>query len=117
MPSRPVQGDGMMRAFVIASALVFGVIGSGAAQDKMAHATAADAVQWGPAPPVLPKGAQMAVLAGDPGKTGPFTARLKFPAGYKVPAHQHPSAEAVTVISGEFHFGTGDKLDEAQAQT
>src|SRR3954469_3920179 len=47
---------------------------------------------------------------------GPFTARLKTPAGYKIPAHQHPTAEAVTVISGEFNFGMGDKLDEAKAQ-
>jgi len=58
----------------------------------------------------------MAVLAGDPGKPGPFTARLKMPAGYKIPAHQHPTAEAVTVISGDFHFGMGDKLDEGKAE-
>jgi len=38
------------------------------------------------------------------------------PSGYKVPAHQHPTAEAVTVISGEFNFGMGDKLDEGKAQ-
>ena len=95
------------------------VVGSGVtalAQDHKAHATTPENVQWGPAPPVLPKGAQMAVLAGDPGKPGPFTVRLKMPAGYKIAAHQHPTAEAVTVIAGEFHFGMGDKLDESQAQ-
>jgi len=58
----------------------------------------------------------MAVLAGDPGKPGPFTARLKMPAGYKIAAHQHPTAEAITVIAGEFHFGMGEKLDEAKAE-
>lgn len=57
----------------------------------------------------------MAVLAGDPGKPGPFTTRLKMPSGYKIPAHQHPTAEAVTVLSGTFHFGMGDRLDEAKA--
>ena len=36
-----------------------------------------DQLQWGPAPSTLPKGAQFAVLAGDPGKAGPFTIRLK----------------------------------------
>jgi quercetin dioxygenase-like cupin family protein len=36
------------------------------------------------------------------------------PSGDKIPAHQHPTA--VTVISGEFNFETGDKLDEAKAQ-
>ena len=38
------------------------------------------------------------------------------PAGYKIAAHQHPTAEAVTVISGELSFGMGDKLDGAKAQ-
>ena len=61
---------------------------------------------------MLPKGVQMAVLAGDPGKKGPFVARLKLPPGLKIPPHQHPTTEAVTVISGEFRFGMGDKLDE-----
>src|SRR5947209_14389073 len=75
-----------------------------------------DALEWGPAPPVLPKGVQIAVLAGDPGKKGPFVVRLKIPAGLKVRAHQHPSAEAVTVISGDFRFGMGDKLDESKAE-
>ena len=43
------------------------------------------AMKWGPAPPVLPAGAQIAVLDGDPGKAGPFTIRFKFPDGYKTP--------------------------------
>ncbi|WP_457094442.1 cupin domain-containing protein [Microvirga sp. P5_D2] len=75
-----------------------------------------DQLQWMPAPSALPKGAHLAVLSGDPGKTGPFTIRLKAPAGYKIPAHSHPTAERVTVISGDFHFGMGDKLDEAKAE-
>src|ERR1700746_146865 len=61
-----------------------------------------DKIQWGPAPPVFPAGAQMAVLAGNPGKAGPFTVRLKFPDGYRVMPHWHPTAENVTVLSGEF---------------
>jgi hypothetical protein len=40
-----------------------------------------DSLKWAAAPPVLPKGAQIAVLYGDPGKAGPFVFRLKFPAG------------------------------------
>ena len=38
-------------------------------------------VKWGPAPPALPPGAQMAVLDGDPSKPGLFTIRAKFPDG------------------------------------
>ena len=105
-----------MRVVILASALITAFTGSAIGQDHKARAIAADAVQWGPAPPALPKGAQIAVLAGDPGKPGPFVMRLKLPPGYKVAAHQHPKAEAVTVISGDFGFGMGDKLDETKAQ-
>ena len=38
------------------------------------------------------------------------------PAGYKIAAHKHPTSEAVTVISGTFNIGMGDKLDEAKAE-
>jgi quercetin dioxygenase-like cupin family protein len=72
-------------------------------------------VKWGPAPPALPAGAQMAVLSGDPSKAGLFTIRAKFPDGYKIPAHWHPTDENVTVLQGTFAMGVGDKLDEANA--
>ena len=73
-------------------------------------------LQWTDAPPSLPPGAKMAVLDGDPNKAGSFTVRLKAPAGYKVAPHTHPTAERVTVISGSFRIGMGEKLDEASAQ-
>jgi uncharacterized RmlC-like cupin family protein len=38
------------------------------------------------------------------------------PANYRIPAHNHPTAENVTVLSGKFHLGMGDKLDEAKGQ-
>ena len=77
-------------------------------------AVSADGVKWGPAPPAFPKGAQLAVVTGDPGKEGLYVIRLKVPAGYKVPAHFHPQDENVTVLSGTFHIGMGDKLDESK---
>jgi quercetin dioxygenase-like cupin family protein len=67
--------------------------------------------QWGPAPPMLPVGAQIAVLAGDPTKAVPYTIRLKFPANYGIPAHSHPTDEHVVVVSGALTFGMGDKLN------
>jgi len=72
-------------------------------------------LKWGDAPPSLPAGAKAAVLFGDPGKAGPFTIRLQIPAGYKIPAHTHPTDERVTVISGTSQFGMGPKFDEAAA--
>jgi hypothetical protein len=76
----------------------------------------ADHVQWGPAPPALPTGAQIAVLEGDPSKKGPVTLRLKFPAGYEIPAHWHSMAERVTVLSGTLNVGMGDTLDRKASQ-
>src|SRR5262249_13846887 len=71
-------------------------------------------LKWGDAPPTLPAGAKMVVLQGDPSKSGMFTIRLKVPDGYKVGAHWHPTTENLTVISGTFNLGTGDKLDETK---
>jgi quercetin dioxygenase-like cupin family protein len=70
-------------------------------------------LKWEDAPPGLPPEAKLAVLAGDPNKKGLFTVRLQTPAGYKVPPHTHPTTEHITVISGTFNIGAGDKFDEA----
>jgi quercetin dioxygenase-like cupin family protein len=64
--------------------------------------------------PSLPPGAKIAMIEGTLSEAAPFTFRLKFPAGYKIPAHWHPAIERVTVISGTLNMGTGDKLDEAK---
>lgn len=66
-----------------------------------------DQLKWEPAPPAFPKGAQVAVLSGDPAKEGLYVVRVKVPAGYKVPPHTHPNDENVTVISGTFNIGMG----------
>jgi quercetin dioxygenase-like cupin family protein len=95
-------------------------VGSTLAQDSKpggeAHVVKSPAdVQWGDGPPSLPKGLKAAVLHGDPGKPEPYALLLKMPAGYKVPAHWHSQDENVTVISGTFYAGMGDKLDAGKA--
>src|SRR6516162_805179 len=70
---------------------------------------------WGPAPPMLPPGAQIAILAGDPTKPAAYAVRLKFPANYAIPAHSHPTDENVVVVSGAVTWGMGDKLNKAGA--
>jgi hypothetical protein len=77
----------------------------------------ADQVRWAPAPPVLPAGAQISVLEGNPSEKGPVTMRLKFPADYDIPAHWHSMTERLTVLSGALHVGMGDKLDRRGSQT
>jgi quercetin dioxygenase-like cupin family protein len=77
------------------------------------HAYTPQQVQWGPAPPFVPPGAQMAVLEGDPSaSSGDYTIRVKTPDGYVVPPHWHPKRENVTVVSGALALGMGDKFDE-----
>jgi hypothetical protein len=74
---------------------------------------AAPEIKWGPAPPVLEKGAEFAVVSGDPSKAGPYVIRLKIPAGFKIAPHWHPTDENVTVISGTFALAMGEKFDAA----
>ena len=94
-------------------ALAFVLAGSNTAiADDMKMPINSGDLKWGPAPPALPKGAEITVLSGDPSKDGPFVLRLKMPSGYKVPAHNHPTDE---IISGNFHIGMGDKFDENKA--
>jgi quercetin dioxygenase-like cupin family protein len=68
--------------------------------------------KWSAAPPLLPKGAEIVVLDGDPTKPVLYTVRLKFPAHYAIPAHSHPTDEHVVVTSGALVFGMGDVLDK-----
>jgi hypothetical protein len=74
-------------------------------------------VKWADGPPFLKKGAKFTVLSGDPGAAGPFTIRLRIPAGYRIAPHWHPTDENVTVISGTFSLGMGEKFDAASMKT
>ena len=111
-----------MRTFVIALALGGSVMAAGSQTGGHPAKSAALAphviltpgdMKWGPAPPVLPAGAQVAVLDGDPFKPGYFSLRLKFPDGYQVPAHWHPTDEHIIVVKGTFRAGMGDALKES----
>jgi hypothetical protein len=89
-----------------------------AAQAPPKNVYSPDQIKYGPAPPMLPAGAQMAVLDGDPaGSTGDFTIRVKLPDGYRIAPHWHPKRENVTVISGNFKVGMGDTFDAAMMNT
>ena len=52
-------------------------------------------------------------LVGDPARPGPYTLRLKFPKGYRIEAHSHPDFREVTILSGTFATGYGEKFDPA----
>lgn len=74
-------------------------------------------MRWKPGPAALPPGSQMVVIEGDPAAAGKlFTFRLRLPAGYRIPPHFHPADEHLTIISGEFIMGMGEKVDESNVQ-
>jgi len=62
---------------------------------------------------LLPSGVERAVLQGDPSKPGPVTLRLRYPAGYQKGPHYHPRDAFVTVLSGEYFRGYGNRVDES----
>ena len=84
------------------------------AQQSGHTAVTPDTLKWAE-PPVLP-GAKLAVVQGDPSKEGLFVYRLKMPAGYKIPPHFHKASENVTVLTGVFYIGLGEKFDQGSGQ-
>lgn len=55
---------------------------------------------WGPCPPFLPKGCELAVLHGDPAKPN-VDVFFKVPGGATIPSHVHSSAERMVLVSGQ----------------
>lgn len=99
-------------AYVAMFAALCGVVS--AQQGKSTHVMFNPAeAKWGDPPPVFEKGATFTVVSGNPGEPGTFVVRLKMPAGYKINPHWHPTDEHVTVLSGSFALGMGDKFDQA----
>ena len=77
-----------------------------------------DTIPWGPPPPFVAPGAQLAVIEGNPAASiGDYTVRLKMPDSYRIAPHWHPQRENVTVISGTFKVGMGDTFDTDKMAT
>ncbi len=66
--------------------------------------------------PSFPPPGQLAVVVGDPGKPGPYTIRVKAPAGVKLMPHRHHEDRVYTVISGVFYIGLGEDFDPDKLQ-
>ena len=95
----------MRRAWYGSLALLALVSGTGVtwvrAEESAVHARATDAkLQWGPCPPVFPKGCEIAVLHGDPAADN-ADVFLRVPGGYAIPSHRHTSAERMVLVAGE----------------
>lgn len=98
-------------------AILFVLAAGGNALAQQAHQVHHPAeIVWKEAPPSLPRGAQAAVLRGDPTQPGLFTMRLKFPPGYVVMPHWHTADEHVTVITGALLLGIGENYDAEKVE-
>jgi quercetin dioxygenase-like cupin family protein len=82
----------------------------------MAQTSAAPAALKWSVPTLLPPGALIAVVSGDPTAPGESTLELSMPDGYRLPPHYHPSYEHVEVREGELLVGMGDRLDPKQTR-
>lgn len=84
----------------LACGLLF-ACGPALAQEPALSRTAQDPrLEWGACPDFLPKGCEIAVLHGDPGKNN-VDIFFKVPPDTLVPRHRHTSAERMVLVSGE----------------
>lgn len=105
---------GVALSLVLSSAAVARMESRQATQASTEHAVVTpDKVTFQPIEvPGFKSGMKIAVIHGDPNaESGDYVLRLQFPAGYMFPPHWHPNTENLTVLSGEFQLGMGDKED------
>ena len=76
-----------------------------------AKATTPAEMKWGAQGGLALAGMEQVNLVGDPSSPGPYTLRLKFPAGYKLAPHMHPDSREVTILSGTWYTGYGEKFE------
>jgi quercetin dioxygenase-like cupin family protein len=99
-------------AFAILAAAVLLASPPAASASGVTHGvTSADKMTWGLLDPKQPNGIQIAVLYGDPSKSGPFGMRLKIPANLEIGSHTHSNAEYITVVSGKAKVSWGVRAD------
>jgi quercetin dioxygenase-like cupin family protein len=97
-------------ALIVSAALVAQNRQTPAAQRGGNHSiTTPESLTWQP----HVGGAMKAVVSGDPSKPGPYVLRIKASDGYRIPPHWHPQDENLTVLSGTFRVGMGEKWDDA----
>ena len=69
------------------------------AQDQHVHRCKPESLKWAAAPPALPKGAQIAVLSGDPGKRGTVRHPAEVPCRIQgAPTHPTDAAHSIPTM-------------------
>jgi len=104
-----MQVKAIIAVSICAASLSFAAAAYSAEPDVMALAPSE--MKWSAQGGLALPGLEQTVLIGDPSKPGPYTIRLKFPAGFKVAPHTHPDSREVTVLSGTWYTGYGEKAE------
>jgi quercetin dioxygenase-like cupin family protein len=99
------------RRHFLASAAVAAALSLLLVQGAMAQTPADPAALHWTVPDVLPPGALIAVVSGDPTAAGESILEVSMPDGYRLPPHWHPSYEHVEVRKGTLLAGMGDEID------
>ena len=101
-----------MKTLVLNLALVlflFSIVGTVLAKEEESP--------WKPAPPGMPEGVKIAVVEGNPDKTGTFIIQVKFPKKMEMGMHTHVRREQVVVVKGRIYLGFGDKFKTSKARS
>jgi mannose-6-phosphate isomerase-like protein (cupin superfamily) len=99
----------MMRTTLVL-AILAGLAGELRAQSALDTVS----LKWTTVPPILPPGARIAVVSGDPTMPVRTTIELIMPDGYRMPPHSHPVDEFVEVKEGTLLIGIGDTMDRSK---
>lgn len=111
MSTRIVSSTGLALSLIALAGVVDPIDARQAPAPNVHAITTPDQIKYGPIEiPGFASGVKIAVIHGDPNAaSGTYVIRLQFPAGYRFPAHWHPNAENLTVLSGEFLLGMGEQ--------
>lgn len=101
-----------MQTQVIFAIALLSVSLAGQAAEPGVVALTPSEMKWSSQGGLALPGLEQAILIGDPTKPGPYTIRLKFPAGFKVAPHTHTDSREITILSGTWYTGYGEKVDE-----
>ena len=125
----------MSMLVTILSLVAFSVAGAATAQTTRAPPDGSpshvlirpDALHWQPLPRTWADGpppagydlghTEVTIIQGDPTKEGePFVMRIRSDAGTPLPPHWHETDEYITVISGIWCAGIGERFDDKTCQ-
>jgi quercetin dioxygenase-like cupin family protein len=70
---------------------------------------------WYRVPPILPPGAQVTFVSGNPYLAGACTVDFRMPDKYTLPPHTNPAREHVTIKSGTLRVGLGRRIDRKKS--